>query len=153
MTREADPLGAALLEHLNAALAALDTAIAGLTPEQLNRAPGPGTNSLAVLVAHSVETGRSILHDLVDDPVPRDREAAFRLADASEEELRALLAAWAAELSGLVERALSGPLDRPITRFREAPQAWWLLQVLAHTREHAAHAALTRQLVTDHGGA
>lgn len=143
-----DPVGAAFSEHLHAAFGSLEAALDGLTLEELNRAPAPDANSIAVLVAHTVDTARSILHDLVDDPIPRDREAAFRLAVASEDDLRAMLEGWAAELDGLVEQALTMPLDRPIVRFREAPKAWWLLQVLAHTREHAAHAALTRQLVS-----
>jgi hypothetical protein len=140
---------AALLEHLKAALASFGAALDGLTTEELNRAPAPETNSIAVLVAHTVYTARSILHDLVDEPLPRDREAAFRLTAASGTELQAMLDACAAEIDGLVARAMALPLDRPITRFREASQAWWLLQVLAHTREHAAHAALTRQLIRD----
>jgi hypothetical protein len=144
-----EPFGAALVEHLHAALASFGAAIAGLSVEELNRKPAPEANSLAVLVAHSIDTARSILHDLIDDPIPRNRQAAFELTDASEDDLRAMIDGSAAELDGLVERAMSGPLDRPVTRFREASQAWWLLQLLSHTREHAAHAALTRQLVTD----
>ena len=143
-----DPIGAALLEHLHAVFGSFEDAVAGLTVEELNRAPAPDANSIAVLVAHTVDTARSILHDLVDDSIPRDRRAAFRLTEASETDLRAMLAACTAELDDLVARALALPLDRSITRFREAPQAWWLLHVLAHTREHAAHAALTRQLVS-----
>lgn len=143
-----DPVGSALIEHLRAAFGSLEAAFDGLTVEELDRAPGPDTNSIAVLVAHTIEAARSILHDLVDDPISRDRGAAFRLVGASADDLRAMLAGWAGELDGLVERALAMPPDRPIARFREASQAWWLLQVLAHTREHAAHATLTRQLVS-----
>lgn len=148
-----DPIGGALLEHLHATFGLFDDAVAGLTVEELNREPAPDANSIAVLVAHTIDTTRSILHDLIDDPIRRDRQAAFRLTDASETDLRAMLDACTAELDELVARALAMPLDRPVTRFREAPQAWWLLQVLAHTREHAAHAALTRQLVSASTGA
>jgi hypothetical protein len=37
--------------------------------------------------------------------------------------------------------------DRPVQRYRLASQAWWLLQLAGHTREHAAQADLTRQIV------
>lgn len=141
------PVEEALLDHLHAALDALGESIAGLGPEELNAVPGPDTNSLAVLVAHTVETARSIVHQLADDPIPRDREAAFRVTAASEDELRAMLDGCRAEIDALVGPALSRPLDRPVARYRVASQAWWLLQVLGHTREHAAHASLTRQLV------
>lgn len=140
-------LAGAVIEHVHAALDSLADSISGLGADELNATAGPDTNSLAVLVTHTVETARSIAHHLADDPMPRDRVAAFRVTGMSEAELRAMLEACSAELDDLVARAMSAPLDRPVARHRVASQAWWLLQLAGHTREHAAHATLTRQLV------
>ncbi len=140
----------AVREHVRLAFRALRTEISGLEVGDLNRAPGPDMNSLVVLVHHTIETARSILLDVVGQPTPRAREAAFRVTDASEADLQRLLESWDAELEVLLERALATDLNRTITRFREASVAWWLVQVLVHTREHAAHAAMTHQMVTRH---
>lgn len=145
-TTDAD-LHAALRDQLRIAVDAFLPALEGLTTEQLNRNLGPDTNSIAVLVAHTVETGRAILHDLLDDPIPRDRNAAFQITNANGDDLKDALVTWRDEMDDLAARALAGELGRTVKRYREATQAWWLLQVLAHTREHAAQAALTRQLV------
>ena len=139
----------ALLEQLHAALDDLSRAVAGLRLDELISELAPDTNSLAVLVAHTIETGRSIAHDLANDPIPRDREAAFRTRITAPEDLPRMIDQWSSELDALVRRAMSVPLDRQMTRYRQASRAWWLLQLVAHTREHAAHASLTRQLLAD----
>jgi hypothetical protein len=149
-TDDAD-LHVALRDQLRIAVDGFLSALDGLTTEQVNRNLGPETNSIAVLVAHTVETGRAILHDLLDDPIARDRTAAFRITDASSDDVRESLVGWRDEMDDLAARALAGELGRTVKRYREATQAWWLLQVLAHTREHAAQAALTRQLVLAEG--
>ena len=145
------PLHTALRAQLRIAVDAFLPELDGLTTEQLNRNLGPDTNSIAVLVAHTVQSGRAILHDLVDDPIPRDREAAFRITNANGDDLKDALVTWRDEMDDLAARALAGELGRTVKRYREATQAWWLLQVLGHTREHAAQAALTRQIVLAEG--
>ena len=144
-------LHVALRDQLRIAVDGFLTALDGLTTEQLNRNLGPDTNSVAVLVTHTVETSRAILHDLLDDPIPRDRNAAFQITDATGDDLRQTLVGWRDEMDDLAARALAGELGRTVKRYREATQAWWLLQVLGHTREHAAQAALTRQLILAEG--
>ena len=137
----------AIRQHLAGSTAALAAAVEGLTVEQLAATLGPETNSIAVLVAHTMATARSILHDLADDPIPKDRAAAFAVTGRSSSELLALINEFAVESEGLLARALAAPPDRQVQRYRLASQTWWLLQVTGHTREHAAHAGLTRQLV------
>jgi hypothetical protein len=148
-----NPWGASVRDQLHRAFSALGEALDGLRPGDVNRDLGPETNSLAVLVHHTIEAARSILHDVAGDPLPRDREAAFRVADASVDDLREMLTAWDAEMDRLLDLALASDPSTPITRFREAPAAWWLLHAIAHTREHAAHAQLTRQLIDAAGQA
>ena len=150
-TNDETALHSALRDQLRIAVDAFLPALDGLTTEQLNRDLGPDTNSIAVLITHTVETGRAIMHDLLDDPIPRDRDAAFRITNANGDDLKDALVTWRDEMDDLAARALAGQLGRTVKRYREATQAWWLLQVLAHTREHAAQAALTRQLVLAQG--
>ncbi|HEX5450753.1 MAG TPA: DinB family protein [Candidatus Limnocylindrales bacterium] len=152
MSDQESALGSALEDQVRLAFEQLGRSIAGLGVDELNAAPAPETSSLAVLVHHSVETARSILHDVAGDPLPRDRESAFRVAGASEADLRRLLDAWQEEAGPLFAAALRTDLARPLTRYREASAGWWLLQALAHTREHAGHAELTRQLVQSDPG-
>jgi hypothetical protein len=148
-----DPYGESVRDQLHRAFSALDEALDGLRPEDVNRDLGPGTNSLAILVHHTIEAARSILHDLAGDSLPRDREAAFRVADATVEDLRSMLAEWDVEMDRLLDLALAADPSRLTARFREAPTAWWLLHAIGHTREHAAHAQLTRQLIDAAGPA
>jgi hypothetical protein len=145
-----DPTAAfdeALRDHLRASMATLAAAVEGLTVDQLDATLGPETNPLAVLVAHTVGTARSIAHDLADDPIRVERGAAFQVSGQSGDELRGLIDEWSAEMDGLLDRAFAVAPDRPVQRYRLASQAWWLLQLAGHTREHAAQADLTRQIV------
>jgi hypothetical protein len=144
---QASALSAALREHLDDAMASLRQAVDGLTVEQLDATLGPGTNSIAVLVAHTVSTARSICHDLADDPVPTDRSAAFQVSGLSSDDLQQMIDGWAAEERPLLTAALAVAPDRPVQRYRLASQTWWLLQLVGHAREHAAQAHLTRQSI------
>ena len=47
------PIGAAVFERLTALHAGLESALEGLPPEALDWTPGPGFNSLAVLITHA----------------------------------------------------------------------------------------------------
>jgi hypothetical protein len=137
----------AFREHVDASMASLREAVDGLTVEQLDARPGPDTNSIAVLVAHTVSTARSICHQLADDPVATDRDAAFRVSGLSADDLRQMIDEWSVAQRPLLERAFEAPPDRPIQRYRLASQTWWLLQIAGHAREHAAQAHLTRQSI------
>jgi hypothetical protein len=137
----------AVLDHIDAAMASLREAVDGLTTEQLDARPGPDTNSIAVIVAHTVSAARSICHDLADDPVTTDRRAAFDVSGLSADDLRQMIDAWLIEQQPLLARAIAAPADRPVQRYRLASQAWWLLQLAGHAREHSAQAHLTRQSI------
>lgn len=138
-----------LLDQLRGAFGALAESVRGLDVATLDATMAPDTNSIAVLVTHSIQTARAILHDVLGQPSPRDRDAAFQVSGRTSGDLLTELSTWSTEMDDLVARALAEPLERQIERYRTATIAWWLLQVLGHTREHAAHAALTRQLLAD----
>jgi DinB superfamily len=145
-----DPLlvfTAAVREHLEKANAELRRAVDGLDTSVLDATLGPDTSSLAVLVAHTVETTTSILHSVIGEPLPRDREAAFRTAGLAAADLVDRIDASDAELVELLARLTLDDLARPVERYRIAPGAWWVLQTLGHVREHGAQASLTRQIL------
>jgi hypothetical protein len=143
----------ALREHLDEGMTSLREAVNGLTVEQLDARLGPDTNSISVIVMHTVSTARSICHDLADDPVATDRKAAFEVSGLSADDLRQTIDEWVIEQAPLLARAFAAPPGRQLQRYRLASQTWWLLQLAGHAREHAAQAHLTRQSILAAAGA
>ncbi|MFZ5854673.1 MAG: DinB family protein [Chloroflexota bacterium] len=121
--------------------------IAGLDADALGWRPGRDTNSIAVLVAHSLEAERFLVATAADVEVERDREAQFRIEVAGPDVLLALIDQREAEIDALLGRVTAATLVAGISRpGRTHPGAWWLLHALEHSREHVGQAALTRQL-------
>ena len=150
-----DPMVSAARHVFDRCVEDMRPAIEGVSPEALNWRPaGDDTNSLAILVVHSMTSSRTWLTVAVGAPEPeRDRDAEFRtkVGDADEllevfealaEDCRAALATdddvdWAAERS---------PKRRPGSAPETITSGWTLLHALGHLREHVAHLQLTRQL-------
>jgi hypothetical protein len=149
-----DPVVNASRSILSEELNELRDAIAGLSPEGLNRRPaGEGTNSLAVIVEHALASSRSWLSLAMGVPLPpRDRPAEFRIvADTT----------FPARVDERIDECL-GLLDEDVdfdpTRVGTAPwrstgadepvmAAWALLHALSHLGEHVGHAHVTRDLL------
>jgi Protein of unknown function (DUF664) len=154
----ADTLLVAARETLAESLDEIRSTIDGLTIDQLNaRVAGDGTNPIAVIVTHALESTRAWMSIAVGaEPPPRDRPAEFRtVADDT-------FAGWVdgriAECLDLVDgaetfdagfRAMAPwrvtAADEPVTA------AWALLHALAHLGEHVGHAHVMRDLLR--GGA
>ena len=149
-----DPIITAAREILDDSLAELRVAVVGATADELNRRPaGPDTNSIAVLVVHSLTSTRMWLTVAVGAPLPvRDRDAEFVTVTESEAALLAFLDQMADECRALL--AVDAPFDAAVERAThhrsDAPDVaqagWALLHALEHLREHVAHTQLTRQL-------
>ncbi len=146
--------------HLAASLAVLEELfenmlelVRPLDPDCLNWTPPvPETNSIAVLVTHTVGSIDGWLARAVGETVNRDRDAEFRARHTAE------------ELVGLVERAraearrrfalLDGAdLGRTIRTTRlssnqetEVTAGWCLEHALIHAGEHWGQIQLNRQL-------
>jgi uncharacterized damage-inducible protein DinB len=132
----------------------LRDAIAGLSPEDLNRRPaGEGSNSLAVIVEHALASTRSWLSLATGAPLPpRDRPAEFRtVADANfparvDHRIDECLALLGGEVAfdptgvGTAPWRSTGA-DEPVTA------AWALLHALSHLDQHVGHAHITRDLL------
>jgi hypothetical protein len=153
-----DPLLVAVRDTLRESLDEIRSTIEGLTVDELNaRVAGDGTNPIAVIVTHALESTRAWLSISVGHvPPPRDRPAEFRtVADGS-------LPAWVdgriAECLALVDGAetfdpsfeANAPwlADDPDT---SVTAAWALMHAVAHLGEHVGHAHVMRDLLR--GGA
>jgi hypothetical protein len=126
---------------------ALRRTVVGLDAEALDWRPGPDTNSVAALVAHSLDAERFLVSTAAGVDVPRDREAQFRVRVAGPDVLLALIDQVEAEVDGFLERIDTERLAMRIERPGRAHLgSWWLLHAIEHSREHLGQAELTRQL-------
>ncbi|MDO8611412.1 MAG: DinB family protein [Dehalococcoidia bacterium] len=128
-------------------------AIEGLPPDALNWRPaGDDTNSIAVLVTHSLTSTRWWLSVAVDEPPPeRDRDSEFEASARDAGELLALVDGLFEECLSLVDKSRS--VDWSALRSQGDPgrdtplfAAWALLHALEHLREHVGQMSLTRQM-------
>lgn len=144
------PIVAAVFERLATLHADLERALDGLPPEALDWTPGPGFNSLAVLITHSTGAERYWIGDVAAGrPSERDREAEFRTQAVSASALRARLAETLAFCGTTLAELSEGQLAETRTSPRDGRTfsvAWCLAHALEHTAVHTGHAQLMRQL-------
>jgi hypothetical protein len=133
--------------YFHEAHAAMRTVVSGLSPALLDWKPGEETNSIAALIAHTLDSERALTAIVAGVTLPRDREAAFRVSGLDAEKLMAMIDATEREvdgfLGGLTQDRLDATIERPM---RTASGAFWLLHAAVHSREHIGQATLTRQL-------
>jgi uncharacterized damage-inducible protein DinB len=133
--------------YFHEAHAAMRTVVSGLSPELLDWKPGEETNSIAALIAHTLDAERALTAIVAGVTLPRDREAAFRVGGLGAGRLLAMIDVADREvdgfLGGLTQDRLDAPIERPA---RTASGAFWLLHAAVHSREHIGQATLTRQL-------
>lgn len=123
--------------------------VRSLEVHALDRAPAPGENTIAVLVAHTLGSEVSWLTRASGRTRARDRDAEFRVRGQSPDEHVSLIDAVDAELPELVVAAVAAGLETAYTL--EDGRSWTAARAiahsLAHTAEHVGHAELTRNLV------
>jgi hypothetical protein len=71
----------------------LDAEIQGLSPDELTWTPAPETNSIAVLVVHTIGSAEEVIRVVRGMTSDRDREAEFIPNDLSKQALRDRIAA------------------------------------------------------------
>ena len=126
---------------------AMRQVVAGLGADGLDWRSGPDTNSVAALVAHSLDAERFLTSTAAGIEVARDREAQFRVRVAGPDVLLALIDQLEREVDGYLEAVEADRLTMQIARpGRIHEGTWWLLHALEHSREHIGQAALTKQL-------
>ena len=122
----------------------------GSTLETLNWVPGPGMNSLSVLVVHLTGAERYWIGDVaMGEPSGRDRAAEFLVKDIEFNTLKARLDDSVQYIRAALERLALQDLERVCVSPRDGHEftvAWVLLYIQAHTALHLGHIQITRQL-------
>lgn len=127
--------------------------VGGLDDEALNWSPGAETNSIAVLVTHTLGSELDTLHRVRAIEANRDRDAEFTVTGATQAELLVALdrgdARLAEHAAAITEDDLAAM--RKGTGSVEQPGLYWLLFNYGHAREHFGHVELTAQLWKSRG--
>ena len=131
-----DALVSTVADNFRSVHQRLRETVQDLDADALNWAPAAETNSIAVLVVHTLGSEADVLRIVSGVPSDRDRAAEFRTSAASALDLVQRLDAADALLAEL------GP---GITAAGLATM-YWLVQNFGHACEHLAHVQLTRQL-------
>lgn len=124
-------------------------ALESLPPEALDWVPGPGMNSLAVLVAHTAGAERFWIGDVAGlEPSGRVRSDEFEVSGVTVAGLQTLLADTLAHSHSVLARLTLGSLleIRDLSEGRSVLVGWAILHALQHTGVHTGHIELTRQL-------
>jgi uncharacterized damage-inducible protein DinB len=144
-----DGLARTIVERFAAHNDRLRRAVAGLTPQALDRALGPDTNSMAVLVAHVTGSELGWLHLAAGRPFERDRDAEFRTAGKTAADLERMIDRADVAMPDLVRGAIAGGLGtaRRTRDGKDVTAGYALVHALEHLAEHVGQLELTRQLV------
>jgi hypothetical protein len=127
----------------------IQSALEGLSSDALGWTPGPGMNSISVLVVHTTGAERYLIGDVIaGEPSGRDRDAEFRAHTLGMDMLTKRL-----DDSLQYARGVLGTLTLPdletrlmFRKQREVTVGWVLGHALKHTATHLGHIQLTRQL-------
>lgn len=156
MSHVTDPFLAAARDVIAESLDELRDAVEGLSLDELNRRiAGEGTNPIAVIVTHALESTMSWTSLAVGAPLPpRDRPSEFAVvADET-------FGSWVDRRAGECLALLDGAEGFEPTREGVAPwtssdvpvtAAWALLHAIAHLGEHVGHAHVMRDLLRGGG--
>jgi hypothetical protein len=122
--------------------------IDGLPQEALDWAPAPGTNSIAVLIAHMTGSQRFLVGDMVGDiPSNRNRPAEFAVKGLDQAALTAMLAqAMTVSRDTLAKLTLDdlASTQPHVKDGRSFTTSFALNHALAHCGVHVGHIHLTR---------
>jgi uncharacterized damage-inducible protein DinB len=130
----------------------IEAAVEGLPQEAIDWSPGPGMNSMGVLMAHVAGSERHWFGDIIaGEPTGRDREAEFRSRGIESSVLLHRLEDALAYGRAILERLTLEdlPSERQASGYRgerTMSVGSCLLHILRHAAEHAGHMQLTRQL-------
>jgi uncharacterized damage-inducible protein DinB len=121
-----------------------------LSQTALDWVPGPGMNSLGVLVAHTAGAERYWIGDVAfQDPSDRDRAAEFRAQGMDAAQLGRRLDNNLVYVRGGMDKFSLDDLKKLRVSHRDDQKftaGWALSHALEHTALHLGHAQVTRQL-------
>jgi hypothetical protein len=143
-----DPVIAKIAEQFRVVHGQLRDEVRGLPVEELNWKPAPETNSIAVLVVHTLGSEAEVLRVAANVPGERDRPAEFRVSANDAEDLIKEIDEADSYLEAMAPRITAADLAAERPRGDRPPETGlhWLLTNYGHAREHLAHIQLTKQL-------
>lgn len=121
--------------------------VKGLDSGTLNWRPLPKSNSVAVLVTHTIGSELEMIRALRRVIVERDRDSEFR-AEADAEQLLAMIDAADRDMQENIAALTEEDLTQLRPRGDRTPELgiYWLATNYGHAREHLAQIELTKQL-------
>ena len=143
-----EPIVAKITEQFKVVHEDLRKEVRGMDTESLNWKPAPETDSIAVLVVHTLGSEAEVYRIVANVPSERDRPAEFQVAE-SEAELLAKLDEADALIDELAARITAADVEASRPRRQNPPETGlhWLVTNYGHAREHLAHIQLTKQLL------
>ena len=137
------------MQSLGALHSEINQAIEGLPQKALDWAPGPGMNSICVLVAHTAGATRYLAGDVATGrDTGRDRPEEFRAEGLDAGALKDQLGGSLTFVHGALKGMDLADWERKRIRGdgQEVLVGWVFLHILDHTAQHSGHVQLTRQL-------
>jgi hypothetical protein len=146
-----DPVVAKIAEQFQVVHGQLRDEVRGLSVEELNWKPAPETNSIAVLVVHTLGSEAEVLRVAANVPGERDRPAEFRVSASGAEDLIKEIDEADSYLEAMAPRITAEDLAAERPRADRPPETGlhWLLTNYGHAREHLGHIQLTKQLYAE----
>ena len=143
-----EPVVATVVELYRGVHEALREEVRDLDPAALNWAPAPETNSVGVLVVHTLGSEAEVLRTVRGVSGQRDRDAEFRVEAETVDELIRRLDEADAYLDEMASGITAEDLAAIRPRGDRPPKTGlhWLVSNYGHAREHLAHVQLTMQL-------
>jgi hypothetical protein len=143
-----EPIVAKITEQFKVVHDELRKEVRGKDIESLNWKPAPETNSIAVLVVHTLGSEAEVYRIVADVPSDRDRDSEFKVAE-NEADLLAHLDAADMLIDDLSAQITASDLEASRPRRQNPPETGlhWLVTNYGHAREHLAHIQLTKQLL------
>ncbi len=144
------PFYEALVDRFHELHGEIEHALEVLPSEALDWKPGPEMNSVSVIIVHLTSAERFLIGDVImSEPSHRDREAEFRVAGMSKEDLIRRLTETEKYIRSAFEKLSLADLETQRTHPRHGNQvsvAWALLYALEHTGTHDGHIQITVQM-------
>lgn len=149
-----DPVVAKIAEQFQVVHGLLRDEVRDLSVEELNWKPAPETNSIAVLVVHTLGSEAEVLRVAANVPGERDRPAEFRVTANNAEELLREIDQADAYIEAIAPRITAEDLAAERPRGDRPPETGlhWLITNYGHAREHLGHIQLTKQLYAEASG-
>ena len=146
-----DPVVAKIAEEFQVVHGHLRHEVRDLSVEELNWKPAPETNSIAVLVVHTLGSEAEVLRVAANVPGERDRPAEFRVSTSGAEDLIKEIDEADSYLEAMAPRIRAEDLAAERPRGDRPPETGlhWLLTNYGHAREHLGHIQLTKQLYAE----